>query len=956
MFRWWWLSVCLVLAACSGSDLPEDVPPGSDSGTSIPSPDAGGDAGTDGGLPDAGADGGIPDAGFDAGAQDAGSDGGQGDAGSDGGAQDAGTDGGRDGGSDAGCVRCESPPPPSCYDAKTIVTWFLPGYCGSDGGCQYSSLYESCQYGCSNDACQPCPPQCDGRECGDDGCGGSCGTCDDPQSCGGGGLAGICGPELGCGSWSVGASLQVARAHPAAAMLSDGRLFLAGGLTGSGATRTAEAFNPGTNTWTSQGSIPDGGTTPGGASNSFYSFPGAAQLGTGKVLVTGYADNAYARFDPATATWTPGSGITTRLQPLVLPLANGQALVASGITEGGDRVLLSYTYDDVAAKWNYSTSREGRYRAAGVQLADGRVMVTSGIADDVYGQAARSAELYDPVTNTWSYTGAPRRPHAAAALARLQDGRVLLIGGTSVRGFFTGTAVRSTSVELYDPATGLWRDTGFLNVARSGHTATVLADGRVLVAGGVGADGKVIPWVELYDVETERWTLTAPLSTARTSHVATQLEDGRVLVTSGTSPTGAALASTEVVQPAGFCPAHGCVPESDDALCARQEAGCGTLSVQDACGTTRQVSCGQCSLASSCGGAGIPYRCGAPGGAGWQVETLGTAGGRRPGIVIEANGEPAVAYLWYDVGGGGGFTYEVFLARRHSQGWSAAPIQGGVLSSNVALARTSTGQLRAAATMRVYIYSSSNEVPTLLSWDAGRWRDEVAAPTYPVVNASQLAMGLGPTNEPLVCTIDLVNYFHTAELLCYARDDSGEWRRDRVDAPGSYGGAPSVAVGRDGIPHLAYYDMNKKALIHAVKGDTGWTLETVDASADVGRDASLALDAQGHPHIAYRDATNKDLKYARWTGSAWSLQQVDTADDVGGTPALALDAQGRPHISYEDLTRHNLKYARWSGTAWELTTVDASGVGGANSALTLDASGRAHIAYYGQDLRYARGP
>ncbi|WP_164014539.1 kelch repeat-containing protein [Pyxidicoccus trucidator] len=952
MFRWWPLAVCLALVACAGGEPSVDEPPASDSGTTpAPLPDAGRDAGTDGGTSDAGADGGTSDAGSDAGTdrdEDGGSDGGF-DAGS---GQDAGSDGGRD----AGCGPCESPPPPICWDAKTISTWYGPGVCGTDGGCLYHLFSETCPYGCANGACQPCPRQCDGRQCGDDGCGGSCGECAEPQTCGGGGLPGTCGPVEGCGTWSAGASLQVGRAHPASAVLSDGRIFLAGGLTGSGATRTAEAFDPGTDAWTRQGSIPDGGATPGGASHSFYSYPGAAQLGTGRVLVTGYADNVYALFNPDAGTWTPGSSsLTTRLQPLVLPLASGQALVASGITEGGNYVVRSYTYDDTLAQWNSSTSQEERYRPAAVQLANGRVLVASGIADDVYGQAARSAELYDPVANTWSYTGAPRRSHAGAALARLQDGRVLLIGGTTVRGFFEGSSVRTTSVELYDPDTGRWRDTGFLNLARSGHTATVLADGRVLVAGGVGANGKIIPWVELYDVEQETWTLTAPLSTARSSHVTTQLADGRVLVAGGVSPGGAVLASTEVVQPAGFCPASGCVPESDDALCTRESAGCGTLSVIDACGKPRQVACGQCGLPSTCGGAGVPYRCGVSGSGGWRVETLGTAvGGVRLGIVIEASGEPAVAYAWYDVHGGS--DYDVFLARRHSQGWSAAPILSGILAGDVALARTRTGQLRAAARKRVYSSFSSDDVPILLSWDEGRWRDEVAAPNYPAVSAHEVAMGLGPADEPLVCSIDVQDYFHTAELLCYGRDSAGEWKRERVDVPGSYGGPPSVAVDGEGRPHLAYYDTNKKVLVHAMKGASGWTLETVDASADVGRDASLALDAQGRPHIAYRDETNKDLKYAHWTGSAWNLQQVDTPDDVGGTPALALDAQGRPHISYEDVTRDNLKYARWNGTAWEVTTVDASGAGGSDSALAVDASGRAHIVYFGQGLRYARGP
>ncbi|MCP3098684.1 hypothetical protein LZ198_07315 [Myxococcus sp. K15C18031901] len=740
--------------------------------------------------------------------------------------------------------------------------------------------------------------------------------------------------------------------------LSDGNLFVVGGLTsGAVTTRTAESFNPSTNTWTAQGRLPATGTPSGSSTHGFYSYPGAAQLGTGRVLVTGHADSVYALFTPASGDWAPGNGlISERLQPLVLSLADGRVLVASGVDEGGYYPRRTGTYDDTHAAWATGYTRSERFRATGVQLLDGRVLVTSGIADEVYGAAALGAELYDPVSDTWAFTGAPRRARAAAALARLSDGRVLLIGGTSVRGFFSGTAVRTSSVELYDPTTGDWRDTGYLNIARSGHTATVLADGRVLVIGGQDADGKVLSSVEWFDPSTEKWTLTAPLSTGRASHVSALLGDGRVFVVGGTSSTGAILASSEEVLPGGFCAANGCVPESDDVLCAKQTAGCGPLDVTDACGRTRQVSCGACIYPATCGGAGIPARCGQPGVEGWQVEVLGSATGDNKGIVIEPGGEPAIAYVLSSPVGGP--EPRLFLARRLATGWNTSPILDDILGGDVALARTREGALRVATRKRVVGSFSSYDVPVFLSWKEGRWWDDVVPSTdfHPPPDTDYLSMGLGPDDEPHLCTLDITSTFNTATLYCYGLDATRRWTRERVDVPGTDFSSPSVAVDGEGRPHVAYYDANQKRLTHAVRSASGWVLETVDASADVGTGASMVLDAQGHPHIAYRDTTNQDLKYARWTGTEWSLQRVDSTDDVGGTPALALDAQGRPHISYEDLTRHHLKYARWTGTQWNLSTVDASGTGGRDSALALDAAGRVHITYFSEGLRYARSP
>jgi hypothetical protein len=118
----------------------------------------------------------------------------------------------------------------------------------------------------------------------------------------------------------------------------------------------------------------------------------------------------------------------------------------------------------------------------------------------------------------------------------LLDGRVLVAGGSSVQG--SGAL---TSAELYDPATGTWSATANMITIHYGETATLLLDGRVLVAGG-GGDGRA---AEVYDPSTGSWAATGDMViTVSASPRAALLLDGRVLVTGVTSVAGEPVAST----------------------------------------------------------------------------------------------------------------------------------------------------------------------------------------------------------------------------------------------------------------------------------------------------------------------------------------------------------------------------------------------------------------------------
>ena len=119
-----------------------------------------------------------------------------------------------------------------------------------------------------------------------------------------------------------------------------------------------------------------------------------------------------------------------------------------------------------------------RWQDTATLLPNGQVLVAGGFSPN----PISSAELYTPSTGTWTVTGNLHTGRSDHSATLLSNGQVLVAGGQSTSNF--GCPGDTASAEVYTPTTGAWSTTGSLNQARDGHTATLLTNGQVLVAGG----------------------------------------------------------------------------------------------------------------------------------------------------------------------------------------------------------------------------------------------------------------------------------------------------------------------------------------------------------------------------------------------------------------------------------------------------------------------------------------
>lgn len=174
---------------------------------------------------------------------------------------------------------------------------------------------------------------------------------------------------------------------------------------------------------------------------------------------------------------------------------------------------------------------EARAGNTATLLADGKVLVAGGTTGGDAARTLASAELYDPLSGTWTATGRMNEARTGHAAVLLPDGKVLVVGGASVETYFPSDLL--TSAELFDPRSGTWTLAASLHAVRRDHQALPLPDGTVLVVGGSDGSEAYPPAAERYDPRSGTWTVTANMTERLYVWAATSLSDGTILVVGG---------------------------------------------------------------------------------------------------------------------------------------------------------------------------------------------------------------------------------------------------------------------------------------------------------------------------------------------------------------------------------------------------------------------------------------
>jgi hypothetical protein len=393
----------------------------------------------------------------------------------------------------------------------------------------------------------------------------------------------------------AGARGTQAAIHNAKAAIPDaGDVLIAGGAdTSHRSLASAEFFDPSSGQFSTTGSAASSRASASAAALSSSEvlldggFSGAGAIRNFSLNLEGKVLASAEIFDETTGAFSiAGTMSTPRMGFTATALNNGKVLLAGGFDDQNNVLDTGELYDPVAHKFSLVTNTMSDRRAfhSATLLLSGKVLLAGG-ATNLTGDTTNSADIYDPTSNSFTPVTFPMDHQRAGHTATLFPagplaGKVLITGGVGGSSFF----FKDSSAEIYDPASQEFTLlSSFMNEPRSMHTATLLDDGTVLLAGGFngsvavsggslsGASGLISNSAETFDPNTGDFTCVGgfnadttrcnqSMTVARAGHTATLLASGpnphRVLIAGGIGATdpaahGLELSSAELFNPAG---------------------------------------------------------------------------------------------------------------------------------------------------------------------------------------------------------------------------------------------------------------------------------------------------------------------------------------------------------------------------------------------------------------------
>lgn len=295
-------------------------------------------------------------------------------------------------------------------------------------------------------------------------------------------------------------NLNVPREFHAATLLQDGKVLITGGNvyysypTWLESTETAELFDPAKGLFLRTGSMSQGRTGH-----------TASLLLNGRVLVVGGTDPATPSaeiYDPTKSSFSPvPNPLFARSGHTATVLASGKVLITGGIDKSG-ALVTAEIYDPATNSFKaVGNMAEARAHHTATLLPNGKVLVAGGgtftkanlssiSPQYLVDVASQTAELFDPQTEAFTPAGSMNVARSSHTATLLPDGKVLLCGGSKGWSNLNGYPGDNTA-EIYDPATGSFTNAGTMNIGKFWHTATLLPNGTVVLAGGIAEDSQL---------------------------------------------------------------------------------------------------------------------------------------------------------------------------------------------------------------------------------------------------------------------------------------------------------------------------------------------------------------------------------------------------------------------------------------------------------------------------------